>query len=73
MTKKDSAMRGALPADFFSNPEKSKMALAQMTKKVTEVMVEDDSLQRAIWKWQSRFLFRRQAPQEVLKTNIEAL
>ena len=33
-----------------------------MAKKVTEVMVEDDSLQRAIWKWQSRFLFRRQAP-----------
>ena len=44
-----------------------------MAQKVTDAMIEDDSLQKALWKWQSRFLFRRQAPQEIIKTNREAL
>ncbi len=43
-----------------------------MIERTAEEMVTDDALQNAIWKWQSRFMFRRQAPQEILKPNIDA-
>ena len=40
-----------------------------MIDKTAAAMKEDDQMQKALWKWQSRFLFRRQAPQELLKSN----
>lgn len=62
LTKEDMAFRSALPVDLFSKTEKSKESLAAMIDKTAEEMKSDEQMQRAIWKWQSRFLFRRQAP-----------
>ena len=42
-----------------------------MIDKTVDAMKEDDQMQKALWKWQSRFLFRRQAPQEILKAGEE--
>ena len=38
-----------------------------MIDKTASEMKTDEQLQMTLWKWQSRFLFRRQAPQEILK------
>ena len=58
-----------MPADVFSNQDKTKEHLKEMIERTAEEMTSDDAMQKAIWKWQSRFLFRRQAPQEILKPN----
>ena len=44
-----------------------------MIERTAEEMTTDDAMQKAIWKWQSRFLFRRQAPQEILKPNDDQM
>ena len=51
----------------------TKKQMGEMIDKLANSMKQDDQLQQAIWKWQSRFLFRRQIPQEILKTNLELL
>ena len=68
LTKEDKAFRSALPIDIFSQPDKTKAEMANMIDKAAAAMKEDDQMQRAIWKWQSRFLFRRQPPQEIIRT-----
>ena len=40
-----------------------------MLKRVYEEMTSETACQEAIWKWQSRFMHRRQAPQEILRPN----
>ena len=42
-----------------------------MIERTSKEMESDDSLQKAIWRWQSRFMFRRQAPYEILKPKFE--
>jgi len=59
MTKNDPAVRGALPINLFSESGKSKEKLSAMIDRVADSMKENEQMQQAIWKWQSRFLFRR--------------
>lgn len=40
-----------------------------MLKRVFEEMSSETACQEAIWKWQARFMHRRQAPQEILQPN----
>jgi len=42
-----------------------------MVDKICNELKSDDQFQGVLDKWQSRFLFRRQAPQEILKPNEE--
>ena len=59
LVKEDIELRKALPVDLFSAEEgTNKDKFASMVDRVAEAM-KGDGLQQTIWKWQSRFLFRR--------------
>ena len=59
LIKSDINLRGALPADIFSDQDKTKNTLIKMIQRTADEMMTDDAMQKAIWKWKSRFLFRR--------------
>lgn len=69
MTKRSLELRAALPTDLFSNQQATKEAYRKMLKKVFDEMQSDQACQEAIWRWQTRFMHRRQAPQEILQPN----
>lgn len=69
MTKQSYELRAALPTDLFSNQQKTKEAYKAMLKKVFDELQSDQACQEAVWRWQSRFMHRRQAPQEILQPN----
>jgi len=69
LLKEDIEIRKALPVDLFSADGcQNKEKFAEMIDRVAEAM-KGENMQQTLWKWQSRFLFRRQAPQEILNAN----
>ena len=71
LTQKDAVLRQALPINIFSEAGQTKEQLSAMVDRVAEAMKKDKQMQQAIWKWQSRFMFRRQAPQEIINHDEE--
>ena len=69
MTKHSYELRAALPTDIFSNQQATKEAYRELLKKVFDEIQSDAACQQTIWKWQTRFMHRRQAPQEILQPN----
>ena len=51
---------------------KAKRMLGKMIDKTYKAMKDDKQMQKALWKWQSRFMYRGHPPQEILKAGSEA-